>query len=383
LSKSSELFDPARFAEARRPPDQARTPPPDYYTSEAWFGREAERIFRRTWVCVGRVERAPAPGDYFTIELAGTPLAIVRGRDGMLRAFVNSCRHRGARLLDGAGNARAIQCPYHSWVYRLDGALQGAPDMDGVAGFQKERFGLVPARCDTAHGFVFVNLDLDAGPLTDFLGDFDRVFAPYDFANMVCVRRTEFETRCNWKASAEVFMEYYHTYMVHPASLGTTERIANPPDDVRGNFATMFSDHKGSRALIEGRGHRPFPPIATLTGRPASGTRFSLIYPGFALGCTIDAMWFIESYPQSAGRTKYAIGGCFPRSTVARPDFEALAPGYHERWETAVREDNEALERQHQGLLSPYARQGRMQPRLEPIVQMLARWVTDRVIGNS
>ncbi len=125
------------------------------------------------------------------------------------------------------------------------------------------------------------------------------------------------------------------------------------------------------------------PPIANLTGRAKADTRFSPIYPGFALGCTIDAMWFIESDPVGPGRMKYAIGGCFPRGTAARGDFDASSPGYFERWETAMREDNDALERQHKGPLSPCAMPGRIQTARESIVPILGRWVAERVIANA
>ena len=377
-------FDPRHFAAARREAAEVETPPPWYYTSEEFFAREVERIFARVWNCVGRVERVPNPGDFVTVELVGRPLIVVRGRDGVIRAFANSCRHRGARMLEGGGNCKAaIKCPYHGWVYALDGTLQGAPDMEETKGFDRAHYGLAPVRLEVSHGFLFVNLDPDAAPLSDYLADFAETFAPYDLANMVSVKRTEFEAACNWKASAEVFVEYYHTATVHPTSLNMTQRTVNPPYETRGNFATMFSAHKGSRALIEGRGHKPLDPIPTLFGPAQEGTRFSLLYPGTALGCTIDAMWFIECYPVSAGHTRYAVNGCFHRSALDHPEFEALARGYHERWETAVREDNEALERQHRGLLSPLARPGRVQPTLESIVPMLARWVTDRVIGNT
>ena len=377
------LFTRENFQDLYRPAAEAFSPPPWYYTSEEWFQAEVERIFRREWNCVGRVERVPNPGDYVTFDLAGHALVLIHGRDGVIRAFHNHCRHRGARLLNGSGNCRAIVCPYHSWTYGLDGTLAGAPDMEASAGFAAKDYGLKPVRCEVAHGFVFVNLDPHAGALAEFLGDFGAVFQPYDLANMVSVHRHEFECACNWKASAEVFMEYYHTASVHPLSLGTVKRTVNPPEDIRGSFATMFSDHAGTRALIAGHGHAPFPPIATLTGRAKAGTRYSLLYPGMALGLSIDAMWYIESYPVSAGRTRYALNGCFPKSTVARADFKEKVGGYIERWETAAHEDNVALERQHKGFLSPHARPGRIQPGMESIVARFGRWVVDRVVGNA
>ena len=382
MAEPADVFDPRHYEGLGRPPLEAATPPSWYYTGEAFHAREVERIFRRAWNCVGRLERVPRPGDYAAFDLAGVPLVVVRDRGGRVRAFANSCRHRGTILLEGAGNCRAIKCPYHGWVYGLDGALTGAPGMEDSLDFRREDWGLVPVRLETMGGFMFVNLDTDTASLEDYLGDFPETFAPWNLEDMVTVRRREFEVACNWKASAEVFMEYYHSESVHPDSLYKTKRIANPPDAVTGEYATMFSDHEGSRALIEGRGHEAFPPIATLAGRARHGTRFTLVYPSLVFGCTIDAMWFIECYPQGPGRTRYAHGACFPKAVVERPDFGELVAGYYERFDAAVNEDNMALERQHKGLSSPFAGPGRLS-HLEPIVAMLGQWVTDRVIGNE
>ena len=111
-----DLFDPATYACVRRPLAQAETLPPQCYTSDAFFRREVEHIFLKVWNLIGREDYVPNPGDFFTIELVGIPVIIMRGRDRTIRAFVNSCRHRGAKLLDGDGNCKTIRCPYH----RLD-----------------------------------------------------------------------------------------------------------------------------------------------------------------------------------------------------------------------------------------------------------------------
>ena len=123
------IFDPVHYAAVRRPLLQAETLPPWCYTSEAFYRREVERIFRRVWNFVGHVSQLAAPGDYFMLIFAGMPVILLRDQTGGLRAFANTCRHRGSALLEGSGNCRAIVCPYHSWTYGLDGGLRAAPEM--------------------------------------------------------------------------------------------------------------------------------------------------------------------------------------------------------------------------------------------------------------
>jgi choline monooxygenase len=141
MLSEQELFDPRTYATTRAPALQAETLPPDAYTSEAFYRREVERIFLRDWNFMGRADLVPKPGDYFAVELAGVPIIVVRDQDGVVRAFANSCRHRGTVLTTGEGSCRAFKCPYHSWIYGLDGRLLGAPEMQQTADFDPSRSG--------------------------------------------------------------------------------------------------------------------------------------------------------------------------------------------------------------------------------------------------
>src|SRR5258706_14609857 len=127
MPEPSDLFAAAHYAGVRRPVEQASNLPPWCYTSEAFFAREVERIFRKEWNFVGRAERIPKPGDYFAVEIAGVPVLIVRGADDAVRAFSNICRHRGCIVARGEGNRGQFVCPYHAWTYALSGELVAAP----------------------------------------------------------------------------------------------------------------------------------------------------------------------------------------------------------------------------------------------------------------
>src|SRR5262249_6786438 len=144
-------------------------------------------------------------------DLVGESVIVLRDLGGTIRAFANSCRHRGTRLLSGKGSCRAIACPYHSWVYRLDGTLIGAAGMEKTLGFDRAEYGLVPIRIESWAGFLFVNFDEGAAPLATQLGDLPQRFASYNLAEMVCTRRKEYDLACNWKIYLENAMEEYHT----------------------------------------------------------------------------------------------------------------------------------------------------------------------------
>ncbi len=377
-----DIFAPSLYEAARRPVEEAETLPPWCYTSPAFHAWEIERVFRRTWLCLARADEIAEPGDYLACEVAGVRVLLVRGRDGRARAFANSCRHRGALLLEGSGNCRAIQCPYHSWTYALDGTLTGAPDMEETRGFEREGHGLLPIRLEDWEGFLFVNLGGDGGNLADHLGDCGHYHADYALADMVASRRTSFEVRCNWKSFLEVFNEYYHLKTVHPVTVGGNYDEPDPPDPVTGSYATQFGTHEGTGAVVMGQGTDTFATIPSLSGRATGGTRYTLVFPSLTFACTTDCMWLFVTDPLAPGRTRVEMVTCFPRETAARPDFDCIAASYYERWGLVMEEDIVILEQQQRALESPFARAGRLSY-MEANVGAFGRWIAERVIGNG
>ena len=138
----------------------AMTLPGRFYTSPEIFHAERERIFYRQWICAGREERIPQPGDYFVRTIGTESVIITRGRDGVVRAFHNLCRHRGTRLCEAdAGHFKnAIRCPYHAWTFGLDGRLLAAPSMDEREGFSTADYPLHPVSLARWEGFIFLSL---------------------------------------------------------------------------------------------------------------------------------------------------------------------------------------------------------------------------------
>jgi phenylpropionate dioxygenase-like ring-hydroxylating dioxygenase large terminal subunit len=382
MQAPADLFNPAHYEATRRPLLEAETLPPWCYTSDAFYQREVETIWRKVWNFVGHVSQVENPGDYFALTFAGVPSIILRDGAGRLRAFANTCRHRGSELLEGTGNCRAIVCPYHSWSFGLDGALLAAPEMKETIGFDPADNALIPLRIDTWGGFLFLCFDNEAPGLANYLGDLPQVTAPYALADMACVRRKEFMIECNWKLFVENAKESYHIATVHR---NTIQKYASAKssgywvEDVQGEFVCTFAQHEGSMALL--KGSAGFPPIETLAGlREAGGTRAPLIYPSTYLACTIDCAWYLELHPLGPHRTKLVHGALFPRDRIDRPDFAELAQNYFHRWDVTIEEDIVASDRQQRGMAGPFVKPGRFSHR-EPLVHRIDNWVLDRVLG--
>lgn len=364
-----------------QPSPQAESLPPRCYTSQDFLGHEISRVFYSAWTSLGRADRISACGDYAAVELAGTPLILLRDKSEGLRAFANSCRHRGTKLLVGSGHCRAITCPFHGWVYALDGTLVHAPNMEGAEGFTCSDYGLMPVRLEERDGFIFVNLDGTAPDLDAWLGEFSQFHAPWRFDEMVSARRREFEVACNWKLFLEVFNEYYHLKSVHPRSIGPIYHEPDEPEELEGEFVTQFGSHDASSGLLEADRAKAFPPITGLEGRNRSGTRYSWVFPNLTFAASSEAMWIYDVTPLTPARTRVGMTCAFPRATLELVDFAERSKAYFERLDLAIAEDIMVLELQQAGLTSPLARPGRFSD-LEPNVARFERWLAGRVLSR-
>jgi choline monooxygenase len=360
----------------RQPPKpllEASGLPAACYTDDAFFRAELAHIHRRNWFFVGRAEELAAPGDYRAIETVGGPVIVLRDRAGALRAFANCCRHRGSLLLQGSGNIRAIACPYHGWGYRLDGALIAAPDMERTIGFEKAEHGLAAIRLATWQGFIFLNFADDAPDLLTHLGNLPDMLGCYRFDEMVCTWRQEIDCRCNWKLLVENALETYHTGLVHARTVGA-QRSLTPATE--GEWVALQVLSETSVAVLTDA--PPFPAIEGLSAEAARGTYFTMIMPTTQFACAQDCMWWLAMRPVAPDRTILSLGGCFPRTTAALPDFAGHAALYYERWARVAAEDVGMLEKQQLGLTSCRYRPGRLSWR-DDLVHAVHNWVMSRM----
>jgi phenylpropionate dioxygenase-like ring-hydroxylating dioxygenase large terminal subunit len=381
--RPDNIFDPKHYEGVRKPLLEAETMPAFTYTSPEFYQREVNRIWHKIWNFIGSADQIANNGDYFTLSFTGVPVIVLRDQDGQIRAFANTCRHRGSELLEGRGNCKLIVCPYHSWSYELNGKLRGAPDMDKTAAFNKSDYALTPIAVDTWGNFLFINFDPHPEPLKKHLGNLPEKLGPYRLESMALARRKTYELDCNWKLFVENAKESYHIATVHRATINqyaSAKAAGYWVEEATGDYVVTFAQHEGSMALLKGA--TGFPTIESLYGRrEAGGTYAPLLYPSTYLACTIDCAWYLEMHPISANKTRMVHGALFPRDRLERPDFEQIASNYYQRWDITIEEDILASVRQQRGLETPFAPPGRFSHR-EPLVHQIDNWILDRVIDN-
>jgi phenylpropionate dioxygenase-like ring-hydroxylating dioxygenase large terminal subunit len=200
------------------PPQSAADIPCEHYTSQAFFDQEMRKMWRRVWQIACREEHLPEPGDYWVYDIGRHSIVLVRGEDGRIRGFHNSCLHRGTKLKPSgsSGWSAALQCPYHGWTWTLDGALTEVPCSWDFPHLDYAANRLPEVRVEVWNTLVFVNMDPDAPPLLDYLEVLPEHFEKRSFAGWYVFLHVQKELACNWKVAMEAFMEAYHTPVVHP-----------------------------------------------------------------------------------------------------------------------------------------------------------------------
>jgi choline monooxygenase len=197
----------------------AETIPSRWYTDPQFLETEKEKIFWRTWQAVGHASQVAQAGSYLATEICGEPCAIVRGKDGVLRALSNVCRHRASTILQGSGCTKALRCPYHGWTYSLDGTLSAAPEFEGVENWDRSEVRLPQMRVEEWGPFLFVNVDSNAPPLLKILEHIPKQVAELgcEVERLHFSYRCDYLIRCNWKVYIDNYLEGYHLPAAHPS----------------------------------------------------------------------------------------------------------------------------------------------------------------------
>jgi choline monooxygenase len=198
-----------------------------FYTDPAILAIEKERIFRRTWQLAGTLSQPCGelngngrtisdPETFFTADVAGEPIVIVRDQQGTLRAFSNVCRHRAGPIALGSGCKNVLRCGYHGWTYALDGRLIGTPDVGGVEFFDRSTMGMFRLRLETWEQFIFVNFDPNAVALSNYLGKIPEQASGFSLTGLQRTERRDYVIECNWKVYVDNYLEGYHIPIAHP-----------------------------------------------------------------------------------------------------------------------------------------------------------------------
>jgi len=328
----------------------AKTLPQRYFVSPEIFAEEQEKIFSKQWVLVGHQTQIAHAGDYFTAEIAGESLIIVRDKHGAIRAFYNVCRHRGARLCEEQhGHIAAIQCPYHAWTYALDGRLIGAPHMDETRGFSKAEYPLKPARLGLWEGFIFLNLADASALLEKWFEPLSGKFSPWNLAALRSAKRIEYDVRANWKLMFQNYSECYHCLGVHPELSRISPYDSAENDLIEGPFLGGFMRINKDKSLTMS-GNACALPVGSFGDEDFRVVFYYSIFPNMLLSLHSDYVMVHQLQPQSPQRTLILCDWFFHPEAFERSDFNP--DDAVEFWDMVNRQDWHVCELSQQGVAS-------------------------------
>jgi len=371
----------------RRPVDEAHLLPPRVFHDADVFDFEQDRWFARTWLCVGREEEVAEPGTFLLARAAGESVAILRDREGTVRAFHNVCRHRGSTLLDepatgtGTGRVVRIQCPYHAWIYDLDGSLRRAPHTEDIADFQVADQGLLPVRLETWQGFLFINLDPGAAPLLAYLVDLPKKIGNYPVAGLRRARRIEYEVNANWKVIGENYSECYHCPGVHPQlnRLSPYDRGWNLESNGPWAGGWMELVDAADTMSTDGASHGR-PALDGIGDENLRRVYYVVLWPNLLLSLHPDYVMTHQVWPIDAERSRVVCDWLFDPRTMAQPGFDPSDAV--DFWDLTNRQDWAVCERQQEGTRSRAYVPGRYSL-MEDMVHAFDLMVADRYADDG
>jgi len=329
----------------------AKTLAASWYVSPEVFAQEQERIFAREWLCVGRTESIPKPGDFVTIELFGESLIVTRDASNAVHAFYNVCRHRGSRICEAAAGhfSGSIQCPYHAWTYGLNGELKVARNMADVPGFDRGEYPLKAVPLALWEGFIFVNFDGAKAFEDDFAPLIGR-FARWNIGELKTAARLSYELACNWKLVFMNYSECYHCPLVHPQLDKLSPSDSGRNDLSEGAFLGGYSEMRehGTSLTMSGRSSRP--PLGSVNGTELDRVYYYTIFPSLLLSLHPDYVMVHYAKPLAADRTEVTCAFLFDPRTMERPDFDPS--DVVEFWDITNRQDWHVNELTQLGLRS-------------------------------
>ncbi|HEV3444287.1 MAG TPA: SRPBCC family protein [Gemmataceae bacterium] len=274
LHEKLALFDP------HLPLERARTIPSSWYFDPEIYAAECRSVFQNTWQWLGRLDQLGETGSFFTMDLAGEPIMVVRDQEGKIRAFYNVCRHRAGRVVEQEqGRVSKLRCRYHGWTYDLAGRLRGTPEFEGVEDFFREDNGLVELEVDTWDGLVWVRQSAaqdGAKPLSlaEYLAPMPERTEKLNLGGLRFVERRHYDLACNWKVYVDNYLDGgYHVNTVHPGLAGVLD-YSEYRTEIEGHTSVQHSPMKPPDAHAD-----------AVTGKVRSGdaAHYWWIFPNFML----------------------------------------------------------------------------------------------------
>ncbi|MCB0830744.1 MAG: aromatic ring-hydroxylating dioxygenase subunit alpha, partial [Solirubrobacterales bacterium] len=320
-------LSPEDVALALRPLETASMLPPAAFVDQEVFDWEMKNLFHDGWICLGHVSQVDGQGKFIRREIGPDSVVVVGGEDGRPHAFLNVCRHRGARVIEEADGQvkRRLQCPYHAWSYALDGTLVAAPHMEDVEDFDRSCYGLIPVRLATLGGLVLVDLGGEAPEPDAHVGDLIEQLDRYRTSDLVSGGRVDYEVAANWKGIAENYNECLHCPGVHPELNALSNYMSGEEMHGAGSWCggSMFLTAEDAATMGKEGGHASSRPrIEGLTEEDDRTILYFALFPNALVSMHPDYVMLHTLYPRGPGRTDVICEWFFEQRAVEAEDFD-------------------------------------------------------------
>jgi len=298
------------------------------YVDPAFLELEEAEMWRKSWLYAGHVDQLPTPGSWFLNRNTGSPVIVTRTLSGEIKAFYNTCQHRGGPLVkEDAGEARGFVCGYHGWSYTLDGKLTAVRDRRDFPEFDMACHSLIAVRCELLGSMIFLNADPEAQPLIEHIGPMAGQLEELQLETLRLVDSRSYETDCNVKVLLDAFLEVYHLKSIHEK---TVDRFL----DHRAMIVTLWP-HGHSRMATPNRregwidpGTVGMPEIPTVSAFTANNNVSYHIFPNFVMPPAPTGIPILQFWPMGPKRTRVVSSWLAPEHDPANP---------HPLWETRIK----------------------------------------------
>lgn len=381
-SAPDDVFDRQALVTAAAPIADATGLPNWLYCADSALQEERRAVFAPNWTGIGFAKDVPEKGDVRPVTFMGEPLLLVRDRDGEVRVFQNTCRHRGVVLVEEAKNTTGlIRCPYHAWCYSLKGDLKQTPHAGGPGiheheSVDKSKLGLIEIRSHVYLGVVFVNLSGDAEPFESHFSSLLERWSDYDKPSWFPGAESAFtlDVATNWKLAVENYCESYHLPFIHPGlnSYSRLEDHANILGD--GPWAGQLTRVYNPRPDESGRA---FPHFANMPERWDTNAEYLALYPNVLLGVHKDHTYAIVLEPVTTGRTLEHVAIFYADPDTASQEWEPLRRANARLWEDIFVEDIGVVESMQRGRRAAAFDGGHFSAVMDESTHHFHRWIAN------
>ena len=388
------------YHQIRLPVGQASTLIPDAYTSDNFFALEQEKIFANSWVAVGCLTKVSKKGDILVTEVAGRSILVVRSKGDRLEGFYNVCRHRGTKLLNDSCNIKSIRCPYHSWVYGLDGKCLGTPmfqneinaDNETVTSYadylDKKDYSLYPVSVRSWGFLIFVNLNMATSNgisedevtanFKEWLGDLTQNFQSHVLEKWVVSKYKNYDVASNYKLIEENFMEYYHLPFVHPELSNVSRMEDHHRYQGKGMYTGMLTTPVSRNVDSVWLN---LPAVKGLEKQHLEAAYHICIFPNVTITILPNHAFCMITDPIRVNQTRERTFILTPPDSLKNGSNASMFIELVKFWDMINTQDLCIVERVQEGLSNPAFTGGRMSLKFEEPLHRYQNWVADRMCG--